>query len=201
MWIKICGMTDAAAVAAAMSAAVDAVGFVFAPSVRRLRPEQAAALALPARGKLRLVAVTRHPDQTLLDQIIGTLRPDVLQTDIEDFEGLRLPQALERLPVVRAVVREVAGRDTLPPRLLFEGPQSGSGHTSDWQQAAQCARRTQLILAGGLNCGNVAAAIAAVRPYGVDVSSGVEYEPGRKSPEKIAEFVRVTRATRIGDAA
>ena len=79
-------------------------------------------------------------------------------------------------------------------RLLFEGERSGSGETADWSQAALLARQTRLVLAGGLNAGNVGAAIRAVRPFGVDTSSGVESQPGVKSEEKIMEFVRAARA-------
>ena len=67
MWIKICGMTTAAAVEAALEARVEAIGFVFARSVRELLPESAAALARPARGRARCVAVTRHPSQAAVD--------------------------------------------------------------------------------------------------------------------------------------
>jgi phosphoribosylanthranilate isomerase len=79
-------------------------------------------------------------------------------------------------------------------RVLFEGPTSGTGIPTDWQTAHAMARRTELILAGGLSPANVAAAIAEVRPFGVDVSSGVESRPGIKSTEKIASFVRRARA-------
>jgi phosphoribosylanthranilate isomerase len=77
---------------------------------------------------------------------------------------------------------------------MFEGPASGLGITCDWTRAQQLARRAELVLAGGLNENNVAAAIEAVRPFGVDVSSGVEIERGIKSPEKIARFVQTARA-------
>ena len=83
-------------------------------------------------------------------------------------------------------------------RILFEGPVSGIGSTSDWHSAAQLARSTQLVLAGGLNATNVADAIAAVRPFGVDVSSGVEASPGVKDPARIHEFVRRARAAANG---
>ncbi|HET9447288.1 MAG TPA: hypothetical protein VFO35_13560, partial [Steroidobacteraceae bacterium] len=83
-------------------------------------------------------------------------------------------------------------------RILFEGPVSGIGSTSDWQTAAQLARTIQLVLAGGLDATNVADAIAAVRPFGVDVSSGVEASPGVKDPTKIHEFVRRARAAANG---
>ena len=102
MWIKICGLTTAAAVAAALEARVDAIGFVFAPSVRELAPESAAVLASPARGRVRCVAVTRHPTQTALDEIVRVLGPDLLQSDAEDLTRLRLPATLETLAVLRA---------------------------------------------------------------------------------------------------
>jgi phosphoribosylanthranilate isomerase len=81
-----------------------------------------------------------------------------------------------------------------PPRLLFEGAVSGGGTTADWDEAASLAPRTQLVLAGGLSAGNVGDAIRRVRPWGVDVSSGVERRRGEKDPEKIREFVARARA-------
>lgn len=191
MWIKICGMTTEAAVAAALAAQVDAIGFVFAPSARQLDPQTAAHLAAPARGRVRCVAVSRHPTQAALDEIVSVFAPDVLQADLSDLESLQLPAGLELLPVVRA---GVAARLRLPPRVLFEGPVSGSGMRTDWGAAGRLARDTQLVLAGGLNAANVAAAIAAVQPFGVDVSSGVEERPGMKSPVAIANFVAAARA-------
>ena len=198
MWIKICGMTGAAAVAAALEARVDAIGFVFAESVRRLTPARALELARPARARVRCVAVMRHPSQSALDEVLEVFAPDVLQTDLSDFERLDLPAALERLPVVRAG-KAVPAR--LPGRVLFEGPRSGSGSVSDWKAARGLARRTELVLAGGLRAGNVAAAIEAVQPFGVDVSSGVELEPGIKSPAEIERFVGAVRAAAKAAAA
>lgn len=191
MLIKICGLTDENGVAAAVQARADAVGFVLAPSVRHLPPQQAARLAVPARGRVMLVAVTLHPTQTLVDQIVSVLKPDALQTDLADFEYLQLPQTLLRLPVVRA---NAELRGVVPERIVFEGARSGIGEVADWQAAGKLVNICELILAGGLNAGNVAAAIAAVRPFGVDVSSGVEDAPGKKSPEKIALFVAAARA-------
>jgi hypothetical protein len=94
-------------------------------------------------------------------------------------------------------VRTVSLRHALPPRLLFEGTQSGTGRASDWDEARALARATQLVLAGGLHSGNVAAAIVRVRPFGVDVSSGVERTRGRKDPAMIKEFVARVRALEV----
>jgi phosphoribosylanthranilate isomerase len=191
MWIKICGMTTPDAIATALEAGVDAIGFVFADSRRQVTPEAAAQLARPARGRVRCVAVMRHPAQLALDEMLRVFRPDVLQTDESDLAALHLPAALELLPVVR---EGAAPPPPLAARILFEGPASGTGTASDWSAARRLARRTQLVLAGGLHSGNVAQAIAAVRPFGVDVSSGVEARPGVKNPLKIMQFVAAARA-------
>jgi len=191
MWIKICGMTTPDALAAALEAGVDAIGFVFAASPRQLTPEAAAQLARPVRGRLTCVAVTHHPAQRALDEVLRVFRPDVLQTDAADFAQLVLPEALELLPVVRAGEPPPA---PFPPRLLFEGPVSGAGSTADWTAARRLSARTQLVLAGGLDPENVGVAIATVRPYGVDVSSGVEARAGVKNPLKILKFVAAVRA-------
>src|SRR5580692_9917814 len=111
MWLKICGMTDQAAVDAALAAGADALGFVFSPSVRRLEPAQAVQLAARARGRVAVIAVTLHPSQALIDEIVRVFGPDALQADQSDFEQLRLPQTLARLPVLRA---DVAAGSVLP---------------------------------------------------------------------------------------
>jgi len=205
LWIKICGLTTPDAVAAALDAGADAIGFVFAKSLRQVTPDVARRLAAPARGRAPCVAVTRHPTQQDIDDIVAIFKPDVLQTDAADLVELRLPAQLQLLPVFRGA-RDPAGGDrdgkdlgagdesnTLPSRLLFEGAISGAGVPCDWTAAHRVARRTELVLAGGLNPANVAAAIAAVQPFGVDVSSGVEARPGIKSPVEIANFVRAAR--------
>ena len=125
-------------------------------------------------------------------------RPTCCKRDAADFITLRLPATLERLPVVRA---GEAAPAALPGRILFEGPASGTGALSDWDAARSLARRTELVLAGGLHAGNVAAALAAVQPFGVDVSSGVESEPGVKSPAEIMKFVAAVRAVARAPAA
>jgi phosphoribosylanthranilate isomerase len=190
MWVKICGMTTPEAVETALAAGVQALGFVFAQSPRRVTAAEAARLAQPARGRAACVAVTRHPGQTQIDEIVDVFAPDILQSDVQDLSALRLPQQLAVLPVLRA---PPGGQEALPGRLLFEGPRSGAGVTCDWSAARTLAAATQLVLAGGLDETNVAAAIRQVRPFGVDVSSGVEERPGVKSPDAILRFVAAAR--------
>jgi phosphoribosylanthranilate isomerase len=190
VWIKICGMTTPEAVEASLNARVDAIGFVFAESVRQLTPARAVSLAAPARGRVLCIAVTRHPTQHAIDEIIAVFKPDLLQTDAEDLPGLRIAPQVQLLPVFR---RWQGDDYPLPARLLFEGLASGTGMPCDWVGARHIARKSQLILAGGLNATNVAAAIAEVSPFGVDVSSGVEERPGIKSQVEIARFVSAAR--------
>lgn len=192
LWVKVCGLTSADAVTTAVSCGVDAVGFVHhARSPRHLEPAAAAALARAVPAGIATVIVTRQPTQADIDRILEVFTPDFLQTDANDLAGLRLPAGLATLPVLRT------GRAVpapLPPRFLYEAGESGRGTLADWQAAAMLARQADLVLAGGLTPENVAAAIREVRPFGVDVSSGVESALGRKSPEKIRSFVAAARA-------
>lgn len=183
-------MTTEVAVNTAVAAGVDAVGFVFAPSRRQVSASQAVQLTTSVPARVQRIAVMLHPTQTLVDEVLSIFKPDVLQTDWQDLATLKLPNELLVWPVLRAG-RELPA--ALSKRFLFEGPVSGAGETADWLQAASLAARGELILAGGLNPANVAQAIKAVRPFGVDVSSGVEASAGVKDPQKIIEFVRAAK--------
>ena len=192
LWIKICGVRSSEAIEVAASAGADAVGFVFhAESPRNLSLEQARELQGAVPAGVERVAVFLHPAQWLVDEIIESLRPDRIQADFADLAALRLPRGQAVLPVVRggAVLP-----GPLPPRLLVEGLRSGAGEKADWARAASIARRTELVLAGGLDAGNVARAVRMVRPFGVDVSSGVESVRGVKDLSKIGEFIGAARA-------
>jgi phosphoribosylanthranilate isomerase len=191
--VKICGLTDEEAVRAAIDAGADALGFVFYDkSPRNLAPERAAMLANNVPAHVRRVAVMLHPDSTLWNEVSNVLRPDVLQTDSEDFSYLDVDEGIEQWPVLRE--GSVAERDGLPATFVYEGTKSGHGQAVDWDAAADIARRGQMILAGGLTIDNVAEAIYKVVPYGVDVSSAVESAPGKKDVAKIAAFIAAAKA-------
>jgi len=183
-------MTSESAIVAAVECGVDAIGFVFAPSSRQLTPQRAATLSAAVPPELVRVAVTQHPDQKLVDEICRWLEPDWFQTDVEDLADLEVPEDVRALPVLRAGQVVPA---QLASRVVFEGPESGRGTVSDWSAAADLSRSVEVILAGGLNASNVLQAIARVRPFGVDVSSGVESAPGVKDARRMAEFVTAVR--------
>lgn len=191
LWIKICGLTTAAGIAAAVAAGADAVGFVFAPSKRQVNPQRAAQLGRSVPSHVVRIAVMQHPSQQLLDEVWQCFAPDVLQTDWTDLASLDVPAALTVMPVLRA---GQALEALLPARVLLEGAVSGAGVTTDWSLAARLAQRTQLVLAGGLNADNVAEALAQVCPFGIDVSSGVECAPGQKDPTLIERFIDTARS-------
>jgi phosphoribosylanthranilate isomerase len=192
LWIKICGLKSREAVEAAAAAGADAVGFVFhAESPRNLSVDEARALQDAVPPGVERVAVFLHPSQVLVDSVIAAIRPDRIQMDAGDLASLQLPRAQRVLAVLRSGARLP---EPLPARLLLEAARSGAGEKADWSQAALLARRTELVLAGGLDAANVAEAVSVVRPFGVDVSSGVESARGVKDLDRIREFIGAARA-------
>lgn len=193
LFVKICGLSNVESIAAAVDAGADAIGFVFADSPRRVSASRAAELARDIPDHVKRVAVTKHPDRAELNEVLRTFEPDYLQSDAADFAAISLPSYCAALPVHR----EAAGLNApavTGTRILFEGRVSGSGQTADWNEARALAQTCELLLAGGLNIDNVAAAINHVRPWGVDVSSGVEKERGKKDAGLIREFIACVRA-------
>ncbi len=188
--MKICGLRTFNDVAVAVDAGADAVGFVFAKSVRQITPGEAAAICKSVPANVRRVAVMLHPSDEEWQTILTTFEPDVLQTDAEDFAGLDVPDSVERWPVFR----EGGESPHTQGCFVYEGPKSGHGQSVDWSAAALLARDRKMILAGGLSAGNVATAIDTVSPYGVDVSSAVESSPGWKDAGMIRKFVSAARA-------
>jgi len=198
MFVKICGLSTEEHCRAAVEAGADAVGFVFAESVRRVEPAHAARISSNVPGNVRRVAVMLHPTNDEWQSVLREFKPDVLQTDAEDLASLDVPDGIECWPVCREgnrvtdTFRHSPGVSVTP--FLYEGARSGQGETVDWSRAATLAGKGRMILAGGLGIDNVAEAIAMVRPYGVDVSSGVESAPGEKDSQKIREFINAAKA-------
>ena len=195
LWIKICGITDRRALDAAAAEGADAVGLVFAPSIRRVTPDAARSLADAAAGRLARVAVFVRPSLDEVRRVVESVPIDLVQCDAEAAHDLAARLSVRFLPVERdgapddAVLRDA----DLGARVLFESARSGAGVRADWTQAARLARAAPIVLAGGLHAGNIGEAVARVGPAGVDVSSGVEDEPGRKSERKIAAFIAAAR--------
>ena len=114
--VKICGLRNAADVTAAAEAGADAIGFVFAKSVRRVTAAEAAEATAQLHSDIRKVAVMRHPSDEEWSEVLLEFRPDLLQTDIEDFETLDVPDTVQQLPVIRE--GHVALNEELPDVFL-----------------------------------------------------------------------------------
>jgi len=201
--VKICGITSPEDARAAVAAGADAIGLIFyEKSPRAVTPEQAANIraVLPPFVSAVGVFVNESPYR------IGEIQRQV-GLHYAQFSGEETPEDVallgrSALKAIRPTAErdlEQIGRFPTAGALLLDTPQAGvyggTGRTGDWslsRKAAQEARRAgmEVLLAGGLTPENVAEAVRAVRPYGVDVSSGVEKAPGRKDHGKVASFVK-----------
>lgn len=207
-WIKICATTCIEDALASIEAGADAVGFVFAPSKRRVSPEQAAAIIAQLAANVERVGVFNNDSVERVAATIKQAGLTAVQLHGEETPAFIAELAARwpnggRIRVIKTVLvnedfperfahvcRDYAGIDSI---LLDSG--SGSGRTFDWHSAQPLLRdnKKRLIVAGGLNPENVGEAIREFAPWGVDVVSGVEREPGRKDPEKLKAFVAAVR--------
>ncbi|MGH3649239.1 MAG: phosphoribosylanthranilate isomerase [Acidimicrobiia bacterium] len=187
LFIKVCGVTDRETAQICVEAGVEALGFVFADSPRRLSAAQAESISASLPPEVLRVAVFRSPSHEDVERVLEGFTPDLVQADHEAALSLR---GVSTLPVYRE------GTDASPGggRFLFEGPESGAGRRVEIARAGDMACLGEMVLAGGLRPDNVGEAITRVRPFGVDVSSGVEFSPGEKSPVLIRSFVAAVRA-------
>ena len=190
--VKICGLTHEDDVAAALDAGADALGFVFAESPRRVSPARAAEISREVPKSVLRVAVMLHPTAEEWLDVARVFRPDVLQTDADDLASLTIDSRVTCWPVYREGATRAPDKSTA--HYVYEGPKSGQGETVNWDRAAGYAAGGGMILAGGLGPRNVAAAIRAVQPAGVDASSSLEDSPGRKSAQRMQAYVAAARA-------
>ncbi|MBI5524239.1 MAG: phosphoribosylanthranilate isomerase [Desulfarculus sp.] len=191
--VKICGLTNLEDALAAVAAGADALGFVLAPSPRRVTPDQARAIIRRLPPLVATVGV--FVDEPVRE--VARLKA-WCGLDWAQLHGQETPEEVEalspRIIKALAVGRLAPDPQAYPEALLLldtalAGRTGGTGQAFDWGLAVDLARQRPIILAGGLHPGNVAQAISTVKPFAVDVSSGVEREPGRKDHAKIRSFV------------
>lgn len=195
--IKICGITRVEDGLAASAAGADAIGLVFAESPRRVTPAQAQAIVRVLPPFIKVVGLFVNAPEAEVRAVLGQVSLDLLQ-----FHGQESPEFCRAAgrPYIKVIsmrdgVDGAAEAQRYPEAVgfLFDAyhPQvaGGSGETFDWARVPRGLDRP-VILAGGLTPENVAAAVLAVQPYAVDVSSGVEVSKGIKSADKIAAFIR-----------
>ena len=193
--IKICGLKTQESIETAINSGADMLGFVFAKgSPRYINPEEAKQLIELIPDGIDTVAVMLHPKQSEVDRVLNHVKVNYLQTDANDFDSFDLKDQTQPLKVYR-------DNETFDPNImedkpfaLFEGPMSGTGNLVNQERAKIACDSKKVLLAGGLNIDNIKNVLTHVRPFGVDVSSGVEIKRGVKSEQKIIEFIRIVRA-------
>ena len=200
MFVKVCGLDSVANARVALESGADAIGVVMSPrSPLLLEFGTASEILSAARYDVETVLVVREMPATEAAEAAARLGADVLQLHGGRYAREDFARALEVFPrlwratslTAEPVLRVGAWGEE---RLLLDAPRAGSGER--WDLSALTTRRPEgeWLLAGGLAPGNVAEAIASARPWGVDVSSGVESGPGVKDPELIRAFVAAARA-------
>lgn len=202
--VKICGITRQSDAALAVSSGADAIGFIFWPrSPRAIDAAAAGEIQASLPPLVTRVGVFVDATPAEVARIVRLAGLDVVQLHgdepVSDYleAGARIIK-VSTLSGADAVERVAGWPAGVTPLVDASDPvrRGGTGMTADWSQAARLSRLRPIVLAGGLTAANVGAALAAVRPWGIDVSSGVEDAPGIKSPTRLRElFAAIAAAT------
>ena len=198
MFVKICGITNEEDALFCVAMGVDAVGFVFAPSTRQVLAAGVEKITSRLPGEILTIGVFRD---SLPERVIDVVSAAGLQG--VQLHGNETPEEIAAIrPHVHFLIKAFPAGSPLLARaleyqadaLLVDAAEPGSGQIFDWKIVEGVPRTNRLVLAGGLTPANVGEAISLVRPFGVDVNSGVERAPGHKDPRKVREFVAAARA-------
>lgn len=208
--IKICGLSTTQTINAAINLGADWIGLVhFSKSPRHVEDENARRLAGHARGRAKIVSLIVNADDETLDAIMRNVKPDIMQCHgCEPPERLRDIKSRYKVPVMKAIgisekadlalitpyigIADYILLDAKPPKnALLPG---GNGATFNWDLLKDLPDDLSFMLSGGLSPDNVQQAIQRVRPFGIDVSSGVETQPGVKDISMIENFIRAARS-------
>jgi phosphoribosylanthranilate isomerase len=193
--IKICGICDLESARMAVEAGADLIGFHFCNSDRRVSPEDAKAILDEMMVRPKIVGV-------FIDEFPGEVRriAEFLDLDLLQLHGSEPPGFAAGRPVMKVLkVRDgrVPGTDDWPDPIMLDSwsadQRGGTGRSWDWEVARQLFASRQVFIAGGLEPGNVGKVVSEFKPYGVDVSSGVEARVRVKDPEKVRAFIRAVR--------
>jgi phosphoribosylanthranilate isomerase len=197
--VKICGICDAEAAAAAVEAGADLLGFHFCDSARRVTPEEARAIvdSLAVRPSIVGVFIDEEPDT--VRQIADHVGLDAVQLHGSEAPGFDAGRrVIKVLKIKDGVVPDGAG---WPDPIMLDSwspdQRGGTGRTWNWELARPLLTSRKVFIAGGLEPGNVGRVVTSFKPYGVDVSSGVEASVRVKDPDKVRAFVHAVRLAEI----
>jgi len=191
--IKICGITRLEDALLAADLGADALGFIFAESPRQVVPETARKIISLLPPFVNSVGVFVDEEQESVREIAAYCKLDLVQLHGNESSGYCKALDLKALKVIRvkdekSIESMASYRGTVQGFLLdtyVKGLPGGTGKTFNWELAKQAKKYGPVILSGGLNPDNICEAIEKVKPYGVDISSGVEASPGIKDPDKL----------------
>jgi len=193
--VKICGICDLDSAMAAVEAGADMIGFHFCTSERRISPEDARAILdeLSVRPKIVGVFIDESPDE--VRRIADHLDLDLLQLHGSEPPGFEAGRPVMKVLKIRdGAVPDV---DAWPDPIMLDSwsadQRGGTGRTWDWELARPLLASRKVFIAGGLEPGNVGKVVSELKPYGVDVSSGVEARVRVKDPARMRAFVRAVR--------
>jgi phosphoribosylanthranilate isomerase len=201
VFVKVCGTTseDDALLAVAMGA--DAVGFIFAPSPRQVHPVRVADIVKRLPPEILTVGVFRdeHPERVVALVNQAGLKAAQLHghesAEQSRWVRERLPVTIKAFPAGSPAVGKA--KDYGSDIVMLDAANPGSGQVFDWRLVDGVPAGTRLLLAGGLTPENVVDAIGQAHPWGVDVVTGVESEPGRKDPRKLRAFVAAAKSAAV----
>lgn len=198
MFVKICGITSEEDALLAIAMGADALGFIFAPSPRQVSPAKVREIVRRLPPEVLTIGVFRDEHPTRVVEIVNSSRLQGAQ-----LHGHETPNMTHEISKnVRFVIKAVVAGSVDARRadefrtdvVLVDGIQPGSGNLIDWSLLSEIPDSVRVLLSGGLTAENVTEGIQQVHPWGVDVCSGVEREPGHKDPIKLREFIAAVRA-------
>lgn len=199
--IKICGLTNLEDALAAVEFGADAIGFVLAKSPRQISPAEASEIAAQLPPYIARVGVFVGGSKKAIEEIYHSVKLTEVQIYFEENNGAESPTSMS-IPYLRSlrvkdddVLYQISrlGLDQFHLDGFDPSRMGGTGQQFDWEIAARAAKIGRLTLAGGLTPENIVAALEQVRPYAVDLSSGVELSPGKKDHDKMKSFIQKVR--------
>jgi len=197
--VKICGICDAEGARAAIEAGADLLGFHFCSSDRRVTPEEAKAIVdgLSLRPTIVGVFIDQDPDE--VRQIADFVGLDLLQLHGSEPPGFDAGRPV--MKVLKVKDGQIPDAGAWPDPIMLDSwsadQRGGTGQSWDWESARELLGTRRVFIAGGLQPGNVSKVVSAFKPYGVDVSSGVESSVRVKDPDKVRAFVHAARIAEL----
>jgi phosphoribosylanthranilate isomerase len=197
--VKICGICDREGAQAAIEAGADMLGFHFCSSDRRVTPEEAKAIVDGLSVRPSIVGVFIDQDPADVREIADFVGLDILQLHGSEPPGFDAGRPVMKVLKVRE--GQVPDASAWPDPIMLDSwsvdQRGGTGRTWDWDLARDLLATRKVFIAGGLEPGNVGKVVSSFKPYGVDVSSGVESSVRVKDPDKVRAFVHAVRLTEI----